>query len=246
MGLNRLETIKGLKNILKWIAEHDEKLLFIVLYILISLVLSIAVSLFWLLFAVLLHLGLELIRQSRIKTGKKTIFLESLWETKSDFALVAFALWLVVYLDFIFGVAGLGAAARAGAQGSSRLGRIGARLTNLVTRFAAWQRVVRSVLLALDDLLILTRIIHNSRRAKIMKKYNETNDFENTPAPIPAPETKPDPYQSSWSQKWSFGDYFGLSMLILFLLLVLTAPWITGHTYAEIRGIIALEFNPFP
>jgi hypothetical protein len=235
-----------LKNIFNWIAEHDEKLLFIFLYIVVSLVLSIAVSLFWLLFAVLLHLGLELIRQSRVKTGKKTIILESLWETKSDFALVAFALWLVVYLDFIFGVAGLGVAARAGVQSSSRLGRIGVRLTNFITRFAAWQRVIRSFLLALDDLLILARIIQNSRRAKIMKKYNENNGAEDTPEPTPTIETKSDPYQSSWSQKWSFGDYFGLGMLILFITLVLTAPWITGLSYAEIRGIIAVEFNPFP
>ncbi len=235
-----------MKNILNWIVEHDEKLLFIILYIVISLVLSIAVSLFWLLFAVMLHLGLEIIRQSRNKTGKKTILLESLWETKSDFALVAFALWLVVYLDFIFGVAGLGAAARAGAQSSSRMGRIGARLANFVTRFAAWQRVIRSVLLALDDLLILARIIQNSRRAKIMKKYDGIDKTEETPLPAPVPETKPDPYQSSWSQKWSFGDYFGLGTLILFIALVVTAPWITGHTYAEIRGIIAVEFNPFP
>ncbi|GEM_PF-696968 len=246
MEFDGLKIIKNLKNILDWIAEHDEKLLFIVLYIVISLVLSIAVSLFWLLFAVLLHLALELIRQSRVKTGKKTILLESLWETKSDFALVAFALWLVVYLDFIFGVAGLGAAARIGVQSSSRLGRIGARLANFVTRFAAWQRVVRSVMLALDDLLILTRIIQNSRRAKIMKKYHQNNGSEVSPDPSPAPKTKPDPYQSSWSQKWTFGDYFGLGMLILFLLLVITAPWITGHTYAEIKGIITVEFRPFP
>ncbi len=235
-----------MKNILNWIVEHDEKLLFIVLYIVISLVLSIAVSLFWLFFAVMLHLGLEIIRQSRNKTGKKTILLESLWETKSDFALVAFALWLVVYLDFIFGVAGLGAAARAGVQSSSRMGRIGARLANFVTRFAAWQRVIRSVLLAMDDLLILARIIQNSRRAKIMKKYDGINKNEETPPHTPAPVTKPDPYQSSWSKKWTFGDYFGLGMLILFIALVLTAPWVTGHTYAEIREIIAVEFNPFP
>ena len=235
-----------MKKILNWIAEHDEKLLFVILYIGISLVLSIAVSLFWLLFAVLLHLVLEIIRQSRNKTGTQTILLESIWETKSDFALVAFALWLVVYLDFIFGVAGLGAAARMGVQGSSRLGRIGARLANFVTRFAAWQRVVRSVMLALDDLLILTRIIQNSRRAKIMKKHNENTGSEDSPEPKPARETEPDPYQSSWSQKWSFGDYFGTAMLILFLLLVIAAPRITGHSYGEIKDIIAMEFNPFP
>lgn len=246
MAFKELKTIKGLKNILNWIAEHDEKLLFIVLYIIISLVLSIAVSLFWLLFAVLLHLGLELIRQSRVKTGKKTIILESLWETKSDFALVAFALWLVVYLDFIFGIAGLGAAARIGVQSSSRVGRIGARLANFVTRFAAWQRVVRSVLLALDDLLILGRIIQNSRRAKIMKKYDQKNGSDNTHESLPGKERESDPYKSSWSQKWSSGDYFGLGMLALFLLLVITAPWITGHTYADIKEIISVEFNPFP
>ncbi|MBW6480905.1 MAG: hypothetical protein K0B37_15855 [Bacteroidales bacterium] len=226
-----------MKNFFNWVIDHDNKILFIILYIGISLVLSIAISLFWLLFAVLLHLGLEVIRQSKVKKGGRAIFLESLWETKVDFALVAFALWLAVYLDFIFGVAGLGAAGRIGVQGASRAGRIGGRLARLTTRFAAWQRVVRSILLSLDDVFNLARIVQKSRR---MKNKNKMGTTEEVLTEIP------EPTRTSWTMKWSFGDYLGMGLLILFLLLVIFAPFLTHHSYADIKGIILEEFSPFP
>jgi hypothetical protein len=226
-----------LKNFFNWVIDHDNKILFIILYIGISLVLSIAISLFWLLFAVLLHLGLEVIRQSRVKKGGRAIFLESLWETKVDFALVAFALWLAVYLDFIFGVAGLGAAARFGVQGASRAGRIGAWLARLTTRFAAWQRVVRSILISLDDVFNLARIVQKSRKIKSNKKKGSTEEV--------LPVT-PDPTRTAWTMKWSFGDYLGMGLLSLFLLLVVFAPFLTQQSYADIKGIILEEFRPFP
>jgi hypothetical protein len=154
-----------------------------------------------------------------------------------DFALVAFALWLAVYLDFIFGVAGLGAAARFGVQGASRAGRIGAWLARLTTRFAAWQRVVRSILLSLDDVFNLARIVQKSRR---MKNKNKRGLTEEVLAEIP------DPTKTSWTLKWSFGDYLGMALLILFLLLVIFAPFLTQQSYADIKGIILEEFRPFP
>ncbi len=235
---------KVLKKVVDWVVDHDNKLVFVVLYISISLVLSITISLFWLLFAVLLHMGLEVIRQSKEKEGFRAVFLESLWETKVDFALVAFALWLVVYLDFIFGIAGLGVAARAGVHGASRAGRIGSRLARLTARFAAWQRVIRSILLSLDDVVNLARILHKGRSIKT-KKQNESS-IPKKACIEETPNANADQKRTSWSQKWTLGDYLGLGLLILFVLLVVSAPWFTNQSYVEIKNIILKEFDPFP
>lgn len=203
--------------------------------------LSIAISLFWLVFAVMIHLGLELIRQQSKKQGAQTIILESLWETKVDFALVAFALCLAVYLDFIFGVAGLGAAARVGVQTGSRAGRVGGRLARLTSRFAAWQRIIRNILISLDDVLNAARFIQKARRARKNRKPNKSPAEELTIS-----TTDPHPTRSSWVQKWSAGDYIGGLLFVLFVLLVVLAPWIIDMPYSEVLSVIKTEFHPFP
>ena len=55
-----------------------------------------------------------------------------------------------------------------------------------------------------------------------------------------------DPCQSSWSQKWSWGDVVGVGLLITFVLLVALAPWFINMPYAQILTIIGEEFHPFP
>jgi hypothetical protein len=232
----------SLKNITRWIGEHDDKGLFIFLYIGISLILSIAISLFWLLIAVILHFGLEVIRQSKRKSGLRTIVLESLWETKVDFALVVFALCLAVYLDFIFGVAGLGAATRVGVHTASRAGRVGGRLARFTTRFAAWQRIIRSILISLDDVFNAARFVHKARKMRSAKQ----NSASKVPKPAQLAAIYEIPSQSSWSQKWSWGDYVGVGLLVSFVLLVVLAPWIANMSYTQIVGIIGAEFHPFP
>jgi len=137
-------------RVAEWIETHDESKLFVALYLGSSLVLSIAVSLFWLVFAVAVHLWLEWYKQSRIfPSSYVSITIRTLWEVYLDIGLVFFALLLTIYMDVIFGVAGIMAAARVSAQGIARSG----------ARFAGWQRALRGILLSLDDAVQVGRSI---------------------------------------------------------------------------------------
>lgn len=235
-----------MNKIIKWVADHDNKKVFIVLYISISLVLSIAISLFWLLFAVLIHFLFELVGQSQKQVNGKSVLLESLWETKLDFALVMFAWWLAIYLDFIFGVAGIGAAARVGAQTASRAGQVGGKAVEASARMAAWSRIIRAVLLSLDDLGNALKAIYQSRARKNQVEEESTGKI---------PEQKLDPpdetgslvtHSSSWIAKWKAIDYIGVVLFCLCFFLILLAPKLIGVSLPEIIGITVKEFHPWP
>ena len=197
---------------------------------------SIAVSLFWLLFAVLLHLALELIRQSARKHGVRHIVMESLWETKLDFALLVFALWLSVYLEFLFGVAGIGALARGGAQVSSRTASAGSTIVKTGARFAAWEGVLRSVLLTLDDVGIAIK--------SIITKKKKKSDPDRTDV-IPT-EQADVPDGNSWGRTWGIIDYIGVFLFCLTLIAIIFAPWLINVSWTRIIEIIIEEFHPFP
>jgi hypothetical protein len=229
------------KSLINWITDHDNKTLFVVLYIGLSIVLSIAISLFWLLFVVLIHFAFELVTQSRAQSGAKNIFYESLWETKLDFALVVFALLLAVYLDFIFGVAGLGAAARGGAVAASRTGagaaNTGAKVAQVSTRFVAMQRAIRGIMLSLDDVANASKSFFQRKKPK-SEKINE-----------PEKNSAGNNYVasgSSWTAKWSVIDYIGVAVFAVSALLILLAPVLIGMNWSEILTITTEEFHPFP
>jgi len=230
-------------RIINWVADHDNKKLFIALYISISLVLSIAISLFWLLFAVLIHFIFELIGQSQKKNNGRAVLLESLWETKLDFALVMFAWWLAIYLDFIFGVAGIGAAARVGAQSASRATHLGGKAVEASARAAAWSRIIRAVLLSLDDVGNAFKAIYQSRNNK--KHTSDANERRQETKVI---KDNQDIMQkrSSWLSKWSSVDYIGVVLFCLCLLLIVFAPVLIDVRIPEIINITLDEFNPWP
>lgn len=230
-----------MKSLINWITDHDNKTLFVVLYIGLSIVLSIAISLFWLLFVVLIHFAFELVTQNRLQTGAKNIIYESLWETKLDFALVVFALLLAVYLDFIFGVAGLGAAARGGAMAATRTGagaaNTGAKVVQVSTRFAALQRAIRGILLSLDDVANAAKSFFQRKKPKSDKINDpEKNIAGNNHAGS----------GSSWTAKWSVIDYTGVVLFAVSALLILLAPVLIGMSWGEIITITSAEFHPFP
>ena len=218
---------------LRWISHHDNKKIFIFLYIGLSLVLSIAISLFWLLFAVLVHFAFELVAQSVRKQGASNVLLESLWETKLDFALVVFALWLSVYLDFIFGVAGIGVAARAGAQAASRAG----------ARFAGWHRIIRAVLLSLDDVGNALKAYFASKKSKRKEAAEKLTGKEEQKE---EPETEIKTSSTSWTHRWGIADHIGVWMFVLFTLLILIAPWAIGMSWQTIGEIMLKELHPWP
>ncbi len=126
----------------RWLKEHDDRVSFTVIYIGLALVLSMLISLFWLVVVVAAHAAIEY--WSLGKAGMRDHRLgRTLWHVKLDITLVLAALWLGLYIDLLFGVAGLGQAARAGTQVSARV--------------IAWQRALRGVLLSADDAALAAR-----------------------------------------------------------------------------------------
>lgn len=133
---------RRLARIRRWLLDHDNRVTFTIIYITLALVLSMAISMFWLVAVVAAHgvveywsMGKEGIRDHRL--GR------TLWHVKLDIVLVLAALWLGLYIDLLFGVAGLSAAARTGAQATAR--------------FVAWQRTIRGVLLSVDEAALAAR-----------------------------------------------------------------------------------------
>ncbi len=228
-----------MRKAIDWITLHDSKRLFIVLYIGLSLVLSVAISLFWLLFAVLIHLVFELIAQSRRKEGFGNVLLESLWETKLDFALLMFALWLAVYLDFIFGVAGIGAMARGGAHAASRATQVGAGVARTGARFATLTRVIRGILLSVDDVANALRAYFVSRKTKKGTKTGSQNESVTI-------ENEAYPTKTSWSSKWGKIDIIGVAILVVFTLLIALAPLLIAVSWDELLQVIKWELRPLP
>lgn len=120
----------------RWLVDHDNRTTFTILYITLALVLSMAISMFWLVAVVAAHGIIEFWALGRNGIDDRRLG-RTLWHIKLDIALVLAALWLGLYIDLLFGVAGLSAAARTGAQATAR--------------FVAWQRTIRGALLAADE-----------------------------------------------------------------------------------------------
>jgi hypothetical protein len=133
--------IQPLHPLRAWIHNHDDSWLFTIAYVGLAVVLSIWISLFWLVVIVGLHGVLEWIRQRALGRGMAAV----VWEIKLDLSLVLLALVLAAYMDVVLGAAGLGGAARLGAQAA--------------VRATGWSRALRGVLLSLDDAAQVARMV---------------------------------------------------------------------------------------
>ncbi len=194
---------KNKNKFTQWVVSHDDSIVFIVLYISMAVLLSIFISLFWLLFVVCVHFAFEYIKAVHHNYSRSGAIRSALWEVKLDITLLLFAVWLGVYMDFIFGIAGIGVAARAVAQGGSR--------------FLAWQRVLRGILISLDDVVQLARF-----------SVNKNKDKQNL------------------NKRITIGDLITLSFLFLFAALILLAPFLINHSYADLWFIIINDLKPIP
>jgi hypothetical protein len=177
------------RRILLWIAEHDDSWLFILLYVGLGLVLSMTISLFWLAAVVAAHAALEWFALAR-KGVRDHRGGRVLWHLKLDIGLVLVALWLGLYIEVLFGLAGLGAAARAGAQTAARV--------------VAWQRAIRGVLMTADE------------AAHVVKAVASRNGSKR-PAPAAASDSRP-PWRQSWSRGDKFAVAFTTTWIVLILL----------------------------
>jgi hypothetical protein len=222
----------------RFIIDHDDKWLFTVFYIGAAVVLSIWISLFWLIVVVGVHFAFELVRCRHEAQPWDRALAESAWEIKLDVALVAFALALAVYMDVLLGVAGL--------QGAARVGANAGRAVRGGTRFVVWKRVLRGVLLSVDDAAQVGRAALRARRKK-----NAPNEPENQPddQPEDQPESQPGSDRlttSPWRRRWGIADRLTIGFGIVCVLLVVVAPWLTAHGGAEVLSMLGEELHPWP
>jgi hypothetical protein len=218
----------------RFIIDHDDKWLFTVFYIGAAVVLSIWISLFWLIVVVGVHFAFELVRCRHEGQPWDRALAESAWEIKLDLALVAFALALAVYMDVLLGVAGL--------QGAARVGANAGRAVRGGTRFVVWKRVLRGVLLSVDDAAQVARAALRARRKK-----NARNPPENEPEDEPENEPEPDGLTTSpWRRPWGIADRLTIGFGIVCVVLVVVAPWLTAHGGAEVLSMLGEELHPWP
>ncbi len=217
-----------------WIVRHDDSWLFVATYIGLAVVLSIWISLFWLVAVVAAHAVLEVLRQRHWGAQGAELLGRVAWELKLDFALILFALLLSAYMDVILGVAGLGGAARLGA--ASRIGLRGG------ARAAGWSRVLKGMLISLDDLAQLLR-------AALLRRSRPVN-AEPEAAPViaaSAAAVRPTaPEYHFGLREWSVGDHVAIWLGVACLLLIIAAPWLTDHTGTTLVHTLAAELHPFP
>jgi len=228
------------RSIRDWIIEHDDRWLFIILYVGLAVVLSVWISLFWLIVVVAGHFVLEWIRQSHLRPHGRGIFWEVLWELKLDIALVLFALALTLYMNVLLGVVGLRSATKLGAM--SRAG----------TRFEAWERTLRGLLLSADDAAQVVRAvtIRAARRGRpAAAAVAVAAEAGMTPMPAAAPldpQTERLQRWGGWVGEWGLGDRITVGLAVACVLLILAAPWLTDHTYMTAVMTMAGELHPFP
>jgi hypothetical protein len=202
-----------------WIVNHDESKLFLVLYLTLALVLSVAIGLFWLVALVVVHFAFEHVRSRHEGLTGRAALGRALWNVKLDVALVLFALVLALYLQVVMGVLGLHAVSRAGA-----LAQAGARGG---IRFAAWEKVIRGILLSADDAV-------QGVRAFAAVRARRTGD-----APSRAAEPEPAP-------RLTRGDRFTLGLAAVCTVLILASPWMGHESWQAVVGTLAAELHPFP
>jgi hypothetical protein len=201
----------------RWIVNHDDSRLFIVLYIGLAVVLSIVISLFWLVAIVGAHFALEWIRQRTLQSdGFWGVLSRVLWELKLDIALILFALMLALYMELTMGVVGIGAVARSGALTGSR--------------FLVIQRVLRGILLSLDDLAQVLRVVMRRKRSAAVVEA-QTEDVE---------------IVSGWRGPWTTGDYLTVGFGGACLVAILCAPLLDHYTVETVVETLLSELHPLP
>lgn len=205
-------------QIKSWLKDHDNKLTFTILYVGASLFLSLYISIFWLVFVVFIHGIIEFYSldkefYSLDKEFKNKLF-SVLWHLKLDVTLVFFALLIGLYFEAILGAVGIGGAARSVSQAS--------------TRFLAWQKALRGLLLSLDD------------AAQVVKGTVKTINKDTS-------LTKEKQYNKVKNDKLlNYGDVLILFFCFTFIFLIVFSPFIIDISYVEAFNSLKNDLDPFP
>jgi hypothetical protein len=208
----------------EWIHDHDHRWMFVLIYLGLAVVLSVFVSLFWLVFMAGVHLLLECVRHLRPGWTAGQVLAHSAWEVKLDFALVLLALGAVLYIDVVMGVLGIQSAARAAA-----VTRAGARTA---ARVAAWERNVRAFLLTFDEMIRVGRAVTLLWRRR-----------GGAAVPVAVLESTG---MAPWRERWTLGDRIAVGVAATCVLLILTAPLLTAHSWNDVVSVLAQELRPIP
>lgn len=215
----------------RFIVNHDDSKVFIVSYISLAVVLSIALGLFWLCVVVGLHYLLELIRQYSRGNSFSHILFYSFWEVKLDVFLVLFAFLISIYIEVLFGIAGLSAGTRAAATAGAR--------------FAAWNRVIRAILISVDDVALVLRAV--GRRYAIRSAGDKQETVPEGGAILEDRSAGHGSVEPSEQVRFiSTGDIFSLLFGAVCIILIFIAPFLTDHSLGDVWGIIIDELRPFP
>jgi hypothetical protein len=218
----RHEITAGPGPIRRWILYHDDSRWFVGLYIGLAVVLSIWIGLFWLVAIVGVHLVFEWIRQAHPDRCGLGALARAMWEIKLDLALVLFAFALALYLEVIAGAAGLGAGLRVASQAGARA--------------AAWQRVLRGLLLSLDDVAQVARVATRGRKGS----------GAGSAVPTDAQPGSAVNALGGWRGAWSLGDRLTIGFGCGCGLSILLAPMLTEHTWFSTWQSLAAELRPLP
>lgn len=223
----------------RWIVDHEDRFSFLVFYVVAAVVLSLLISLFWLVVVVVVHFMLEWVRHAQSHPSRMRVFGESAWEVKLDVSLVLIALALAVYMPVVFGILGLGTAARA--AGAS-------------ARFIVWQRVIRGISISIDDgLLVMRGVLKRFAGKRKTPAVQGGSSMEGPAAPsvLPADDDGPLPVPGgpglpSWRARWNVLDWASVVMAVASVGLIVVAPWITQHTVGSVAHELLWDLHPWP
>ena len=207
--------------------EHDDRWSFTLAYVALAVTLSIVISLFWLLVVVAFHGALECYRQQSLHPGRGGLARRVAWELKLDLALVLLAMAMAVYMEFILGLAGIGSAARLGAQGAQG-----------VARAAGWSRGLRGVLLSLDDAAHLVRMTGR-------KNTNGTGEADQVEAGPAHEAAVADQALRPWRSP-RLGDRIAIGLAAFSLLCLLIAPLLPPFHGPDVLRLLLAELHPWP
>jgi len=220
----------------RYVIDHDNRWSFIVAYISLAVVLAIVLNLFWLSVVVAAHGVFEWVKHRQWVHDKVTLFAHVLWELKLDLGLILFGLAMEVYMEYVLGLAGLGAAARMGAQTGGR--------------FVVLQNVLRGTLLSVDDAAQVARMVaaRRNRLADGDEAAEPTaEEAEAEEAALDAAEEAAEGGRlGPWTGTYSRGDKASLIFGALCLLLILMGPVLTPHDMASVLETIGAQMHPIP
>lgn len=213
-------TFVCVEKLRQWIVDHDDRLSFILCYVGGAVFLSVFLNLFWVACLMLSHLALEVWRHKVLEEDYP--LLKALWCVKLDISLVLFALVVALYSDMIFGLLGIGQAARAARAVAG---------IEMLSRITVIERMIKVFFLTVDDMTRVTNlVIKGLRRRKAVA--------------LDGPKLHLEEHADTLDSGITKGDIFALSFGGLCLVLIAASAFILPEGLVDTARIILHELTP--